>query len=94
MSNLNSFKAIREFCKECVISDYEIKQCSIKECSLWAFRNGKAPNSKTAVEYNEGYFVWDREAKTHRSRKGKWIISNKTPKFRAAPEHGFKKREI
>lgn len=47
-------KAIREKCLDCCVGQHsEVRNCQIKECSLWHFRMGKNPFHKRSMTENQ-----------------------------------------
>lgn len=44
---LTPIKAIRAKCKDCTNNQYlEIRECKLKNCSLWPYRMGKRPKKE------------------------------------------------
>ncbi len=44
MAKLTPLKAIRKKCLQCCNNQYgEVRECSIKDCALWQYRDGHRP---------------------------------------------------
>lgn len=51
MKNLTPTKAIRLYCLQCSGGAYsEVRDCIIKDCTLYPFRLGKNPNYKQVID--------------------------------------------
>ena len=54
MAKLTPMRAIRKKCLECCNGQYkEVRECSIKDCALWQYRDGHRPTPKGIEEPTE-----------------------------------------
>jgi len=51
MAKLTPLKAIRKKYLECCNGQYkEVRECSIKDCALWQYRDGHRPTQPQGIE--------------------------------------------
>ena len=54
MEVLTPIKAIRAKCIDCSCGSLrEVRECHMKDCSLWTYRMGKRPKNDNYIDNNE-----------------------------------------